>query len=120
MGVAFSEELIWRGIAQPLVHYRLGSAVGAILVVSVFFALVHRHFFKNDFIVSAEFLLFSVILGVLYYTTASLVLVITIHAVRDIEIVYHEYLEKLEETGSEEEAISAIEKAHSRRRPLSV
>lgn len=116
--VSVSEELIWRAATQVMLITLIGNAPVAIVITAVAFALVHRHFFENEFIVSFEFLLFSLFLGIAFQVTASLIFVIAIHAVRDIEIVYHEFCEKVEELGSEEAAYRAIEAMYSRRSPL--
>lgn len=117
IGVAVSEELVWRGVAQPLLQARVSNPWLGILAAALLFAVVHKHFFQNDVIVSVEFLAFSLFLGALYFWTGSLLLVITIHAVRDIEIVYHEYLEKRHDSKSDAEAIAEIEGEYSMRRP---
>ena len=122
--VGFSEELIWRVAAQPLVIYLCARASAALLggvewpgvmmgigVVALLFAIAHRHFFENTFMVSLEFLGFAILLGVLYYLTSSFILVVVIHAMRDIEITFLEYLIKLDELGDEEEAARVIEQS---------
>ena len=109
--VAISEEVIWRVAAQPLAIERLGPALG-ILLVAAGFTLVHEHFFKNSILVSLEFVGFAFLLGMLYYWTGSLILVIIIHAARNIEISYLEHVIKIHELGSEEEADRELEKIY--------
>ena len=109
ISVAVAEELIWRVAAQTIVISWTGSAVAGIALIAVAFSVVHKHFFQNSVGVSLEFLGFSLAVGALYYWTGSLILVIVIHAVRDIEIAYLEYAIKLDETGDEEAAVREIE-----------
>jgi membrane protease YdiL (CAAX protease family) len=117
VSVAFAEELVWRAMAQPLaVEWLQGTAAG-ILVVAIAFSLVHKHLFRNTIVVSAEFVGFAILLGVLYHVTGSLILVIGIHAVRDIEIAYLEYLIKVEELGDEKLATTYIERSLLQRTP---
>jgi membrane protease YdiL (CAAX protease family) len=97
LGVAVSEEVIYRGAAQPLLMTRLGHAPLAILLVALAFAVVHWHFFRNPPLQSAEFFGFSVLLGALYYATGSIMLVVVIHAVRNVEIAHLEHCIELEE-----------------------
>ena len=110
--VAVAEELIWRVGAQPLLIDITGSPTVGIIVVAVAFAVVHRHFFQNSPGVSFEFLVFSLLLGGMFYWTGSLILVIVVHAVRDIEIAYLEYAIKVQELGDEEEAVRHIEQEY--------
>lgn len=117
LGVAVVEELIWRVAAQNELIRLTGSPFAGIVVTAVLFAVVHRHFFKNTLGVSVEFMAFALLLGWLYHATNSLILVIVIHAVRDIEIAYLEYLIKVDELGSAEKARSAIERTFLRGHP---
>lgn len=116
--VAFAEELIWRAGAQRTLTGFLGEVLPAsvaiaagIVVVAVCFSFVHKHFFENAPLISAEFLAFAILLGLLYHWTGSFILVVVIHAVRDIEITFLEYQLKLEETGDHEEAVEGVEKS---------
>jgi len=118
--VAVTEEIIYRGISQPLLMEATGSAVAGIVLTAVIFSIVHHHFFRNTMLVSCEFLAFSLLLGLTYYYTGSLLFVIVIHAVRDIEIAYLEFDQRLEECGDREEAIEAIENVYAPLRPSSV
>ncbi|MDX9975496.1 MAG: CPBP family intramembrane glutamic endopeptidase [FCB group bacterium] len=117
IGVAVGEEIIWRAAAQTEILRRVGNPLLAILIVAVLFSIVHKHFFRNALGVSVEFLAFAVALGALYYWTQSLILVIVIHAVRDIEIAYLEYLVKVEEIGDAELAAQEVERSFFRRHP---
>jgi hypothetical protein len=54
---------------------------------------------------------FAVLLGVLYWHFESLIFVIAVHAIRNIEIAYLEFLGKLEELGDEEAALREIEQS---------
>jgi membrane protease YdiL (CAAX protease family) len=123
--VGISEEIIWRAAAQPalsgLFKGMLGggvdsgwAAVAAVGVVAVAFSVVHDHFFQNGLLVTVEFLGFALLLGGLYYWTGSLIMVIIIHAVRDIEIAYLEYAINVHELGDEEKAAKEVEKVYRR------
>ncbi len=102
VSVSIAEEMIYRVSLQPLLTAWTGSAILSIALVSVVFSCVHEHFFRNEFAQSSEFMGFALLLGVLYYWTGSLILVIVIHAVRNIEIAFLEYLVRVDETESEE------------------
>jgi len=102
--VGIAEELIYRVGAQPLLIQWTGSAFAGIVLIALGFSCAHEHFFKNPFRQSVEFFGFSLLLGGLYYFTGSLILVIVIHAVRNIEIAFLEYLIRIEESGGEEQA----------------
>ena len=124
LGVSIAEELIWRVATQVLLiawfQTFLGPAAGAaagIVATAVCFVLVHKHFFQNSWHVSVEFSVFALLLGVLYYWTGSFILVMVIHAMRDIEIAYLEYLIKVEELGDEKAAAAAIEQSYMPTRP---
>ncbi len=113
--VAIVEEIIWRSAAQPLLISATGLPLVGILAVAAAFCIVHEHIFTNPIMVTLEFLGFSLLLGVLFYFTHSLILVIVIHAVRDIEIAYLEYAEKADELGDPELALQEYEKSLTRR-----
>lgn len=91
-GVSFTEEVIYRVVAQPLLIEWSGSVVAGLGLVAAAFCLVHNHFFKNPWPQSLEFAAFAVLLGALYFLTGSLMLVVLIHAVRNWEIAYLEYV----------------------------
>lgn len=107
--VSATEEIIYRVAAQPLLWRLTESATAAIVLVALAFSAVHWHFFRNPVVQSAEFLGFALLLGLLYHATGSLSLVITVHTVRNLEIVYLEYLVRLDEVGDEGEALRQIE-----------
>ncbi len=127
LGVAVAEELIWRVAAQTLViafmaQWMSGAAAAfaGILLVAAAFVVVHKHFFENTWHISLEFVAFALVIGFLYYWTGSFILVVVIHALRDIEIAYLEYLIKIEELGDEEQAAKAIEQTYMPGRPENV
>jgi membrane protease YdiL (CAAX protease family) len=97
--VSLMEELIYRVAVQGAIIALLGNPVLAIGIVAVVFSVVHRHFFYNHVVDSIEFLVFSVLLGALYYWTGSLMLVVMIHTVRNFEIVYFDHAESPLPTG---------------------
>lgn len=127
LGVAVAEELIWRVAAQTILVDLLSSwmpesvaVVAGILAVAAAFVVVHKHFFENTWHISLEFVIFALLLGGLYFWTGSFILVMVIHALRDIEIAYLEYLIKVEELGDAEQAAKAIEQAYMPGRPENV
>jgi len=91
-GVSFTEEVIYRVVAQPLLVEYTGSVVLGVLLAAAAFCVVHQHFFKNPWPQSLEFAAFAVLLGALYFLTGNLMLVVLIHAVRNWEIAYLEYV----------------------------
>ena len=105
--VGFGEEVIYRAAAQPLAAAWTGSPVAGILLIAAAFSLVHRHFLRNPMDQSAEFAAFAIVLGVLYYLSGSLILVIVIHAVRNIEIAFLEELTKTDTASQDSPAESA-------------
>ncbi len=111
VGVAVTEEVIYRVAAQGALIALLGNSWAGIAVTAVVFSVVHAHFFRNSLTQSVEFVMFALLLGVLYWLTGSLIFVIAIHAIRNIEIAYLEFLGKLEELGDEGEALREIEHA---------
>jgi len=111
VGVAITEEIIYRATAQSSFVSLLGHAWAGIVLTAVLFSVVHAHFFRNSFSQSLEFVLFAVLIGVLYWSTGSLIFVIAIHAIRNIEIAYIEFLGKLEELGDEQQALREVERS---------
>ncbi|HQE84626.1 MAG TPA: CPBP family intramembrane metalloprotease, partial [Candidatus Hydrogenedentes bacterium] len=109
--VAITEEIIYRATAQSSFVSLLGHAWAGIVLTAVLFSVVHAHFFRNSFSQSLEFVLFAVLIGVLYWSTGSLIFVIAIHAIRNIEIAYIEFLGKLEELGDEQQALREVERS---------
>lgn len=99
--VSVAEEMIYRAGLQPLLITWTGSAVAGIVIAAIAFSLVHDHFFRNSVVQSSEFLAFSLLLGVLFWWTGSLILVVVIHAVRNIEIAYIEHLARAEAAGTD-------------------
>lgn len=88
LDISLIEELVYRVAAQTMIYVLTGNPWLAIVTTAIVFAVVHRHFFYNHVVDSIEFVLFSLVLGVLYYWTESLTLVVLIHTVRNVEIVY--------------------------------
>lgn len=104
LDISLLEELVYRVAAQGVLLAMTGNPAVAILGTAVVFSVVHRHFFYNHVVDSIEFLAFSILLGALYYGTGSLVLVVLVHTVRNIEIVYFDQLEGGAEAGAERPA----------------
>jgi len=123
LAVSVAEELIWRVTAQTIVIQLLSElrplaagpwpAAAGIALVAVGFSVVHRHFFKNAARESVEFVVFSLLIGALYFWTESLILVVAVHAVRNLEIAYLEYQIKAEELGDPDKAMDEIERQHT-------
>jgi hypothetical protein len=103
LGVGVAEEMVWRVGAQPILAAVTGQAWIGIALAAAGFAVVHKHFFTNPLIVSVEFVLFALLLGVLFHVTASFTLIVLIHAMRDIEIAYLEHVIKTEHPEQEEQ-----------------
>ena len=115
VAVSFTEEIIYRAVAQPLLIGWTSSVAVGIVLTAAAFSVVHWHFFRNPFGQSLEFFAFSLLLGGLYLLTGSLSLVVVIHTVRNLEIVYLEYIIKVEELGDESRAMEALEAQYARR-----
>lgn len=113
--VSLTEELIYRGAAQPLLITYLDSVLMGVVAVAVIFSITHWHFFRNPPLQSVEFVLFALLLGGVYYSTGSFILVVVIHAVRNLEIVYLEYQLHAEELGSAQSAQDKIDEMYTRR-----
>ena len=109
--VALSEEIIWRAAAQPFLVESLGLPLG-LSIIALCFVLAHDHIFRNSVLVTVEFLAFALLLGAVYHWTGSLILVILVHAFRDLEITYIEYIVKVHELGDEEKASKEIDRQY--------
>jgi membrane protease YdiL (CAAX protease family) len=109
---SIGEEVIYRAACQAVLIQSLGSPVTAIILVAFAFSITHGHYFRNALTASIEFTLFAVLLGALYYVTGSLILTILIHAVRNFDIVYLDFLLKKEALGDETQAQRAVEAAY--------
>lgn len=112
-GVSFIEEMIFRVNAQAIVIEWTQHPLLAIILVAAAFSAVHQHFFRNPPVQSIEFAGFALLLGALYYWTNSLVLVMVVHTLRNLESLYLDYLVKVDELGDETLAMQAIEKEHA-------
>lgn len=106
LDISLIEELVYRVAAQGILGLLTGNPWVAILVTAFVFSAVHRHFFYNHIVDSVEFLAFSILLGLLYHVTGSLMLVVLIHTVRNLEIVFFDQAAPAadEEPGSPGEA----------------
>jgi membrane protease YdiL (CAAX protease family) len=79
------EEFLWRATAQRFLEDMLANAPAAILVTACLFTLLHQKMLDHN-MEKIEFLVFSVVLGLIYYLTASLLFVVLVHAVRDLNV----------------------------------
>jgi len=104
LGIAAIEELVFRGTAQEMLLALWGSPVPAIGLTALCFCLLHGHFFRKGFTSALEFALFSLLIGIVYYYTSSLTLVILAHTVRNVESVYLENVVSLEDTVTKPES----------------
>lgn len=114
--VGIAEELIYRVAAQNILLDWTGSPWLAIGLVALAFGVVHWHFFRNPPVQSLEFMAFSVLLGATFYLTGSLLFVATLHVVRNLNIVYVEFLVKQDELGDEEKAQEALDTMYRHRK----
>lgn len=111
--VSMVEELVYRATAQDMLLHVLGSPVAAVLITAVAFSVLHGHFFRNGWICAIEFLLFALVIGVVYYYTVSLSLVVLAHLTRNLESAYLEYQLLTEEHKDKEAALRALYKRHA-------
>ncbi|MCP4639534.1 MAG: hypothetical protein GY851_03840 [bacterium] len=120
LGSAAAEEIIYRAAAQTVLiafmaRFLPGTfwpvAAGIAAAAAVFVA-VHREFFVNTRAQGFEFVCFAILLGLLYHLTGSFILVTVIHAIRNIEIAYLEYVAKVDELGDEELAARELEQTY--------
>jgi len=114
--VSVMEELIYRVAAQNILFFLTGRPALSILLVAAAFAVVHWHFFRNPPVQSLEFAGFSVFLGAAYYFGGSLLFVIVVHTLRNLNIVYVEYLLKEEELGGADQAQAALDEEYRPRK----
>lgn len=89
-GVSFAEEVIYRVAAQPMFIAWTNVPIG-IALAAIAFCVVHGHFFRNPLPQSAEFAIFAVVVGTVYWATGDLIAVAMMHAVRNWEIAYLEH-----------------------------
>ena len=113
LGVAAVEELVYRAGAQEMLMGMPGGAFTAIGVTTLCFCLLHNHFLKNGFVSAFEFVLFTLAIGLMYYYTASLALVIVAHWVRNVESAYLDFCALVEDTHDEDEALRVMSTRHA-------
>ncbi len=80
--VAVKEEFLFRGIMQNLLEQKFG-AVRAILLTSLVFTLWHVGVWELSVWMFGEIFLASVIIGLVYVRSGSMLMVIAIHAIYD-------------------------------------
>lgn len=83
--IAFVEEVVWRSYGQD----SLGNGWFAVVVIAVSFTITHTPRLKLNPIKLIEFLIFSMMLGILYHQFGSILLVMGIHATRNIGVIYY-------------------------------
>jgi len=108
LGVAAIEELVYRAAAQDMLLTLWGRPLPAIGVTALSFCLLHNHFLKNGLVSAFEFILFTLTIGVVYYYTSSLTLVILAHTVRNVESAYLEYCVLMQHNHDETEALRML------------
>lgn len=79
------EEFLWRASAQQFLEDIFTNAPSAILMTACLFTLLHQKKLKLN-AERIEFLVFSIILGLIYYFTASLLFVVLVHAMRVVNV----------------------------------
>jgi membrane protease YdiL (CAAX protease family) len=89
------EEFLWRATAQPFLTLLLSNTGIAVIMTALLFTILHTKMFTHD-VEKIEFMLFSVILGLIYHLTGSLLFVVLVHLVRDLNIKFGAPLEKPE------------------------
>lgn len=113
LGVAAIEELVYRAAAQDMLTGLLHGPVPAIAVSTVCFCLLHDHFLRNGVVSAVEFILFTLAVGLMYYYTSSLALVVLAHWVRNMESAYLDFCAMIEDTHNEEEALRVLGGRHT-------
>lgn len=108
--VALTEEIIYRAGIQSILIEKIQNVPMVILVVAIAFTLVHKHIFHNRVSQNIEFLFFSIIIGVLYHITQDLGFVTILHFVRNMESIYLEFQEKLQEINDVDKCLDEMEK----------
>jgi|GEM_PF-2708386 len=87
------EEFLWRATGQRFLTLILSNTGIALVMTALLFTILHTKMFTHD-VEKIEFMVFSVILGLLYHLTASLLFVVLVHLVRDLNIKFSVPLEK--------------------------
>jgi len=87
------EEFLWRATAQRFLTLLLSSTGIAVVMTALLFTILHTKMFTHD-VEKIEFMVFSLILGLIYHLTASLLFVVLVHLVRDLNIKFTAPLEK--------------------------
>ncbi len=108
--VALTEEIIYRATVQSILLDIIKNVPVTLLMVAIAFTLVHEHIFQNQLRQNIEFLLFSIIIGILYLITNDLGFVTILHFIRNMESNYLEYQEKLQEINDPEKCLDELEK----------
>ena len=80
--VAIKEEFLWRGVVQNLLRERFGT-LKAVLLTSLVFALWHFGSWENSVWMYVEVFTASVIIGLVYVISGSMLAVIVIHTAYD-------------------------------------
>lgn len=95
--VALHEELLWRVLPTLLLVDRLGLHPSVLAAVAAVFTAVHLRTIRTLYVVNLlELMLFSLVLGGAYLLWRDVLLVCTLHVVRNLSFVY---LQALAERG---------------------
>ncbi len=81
--VGFYEEFLFRGICQNLLARRLGI-VWSVILTTIVFTLFHVGASPDDLFNYTKIVLMSIVLGVVYFRTGSIMVVVILHAAADI------------------------------------
>ena len=87
------EEFLWRATAQPFLTLLISNTGIALVMTALLFTILHTKMFTHD-VEKIEFMVFSVILGLIYHLTGSLLFVVLVHLVRDLNIKFNVPLQK--------------------------
>ncbi len=83
---AFYEEFFWRGALQTF----LGANYIAVIIVAIVFTIRHIEVLCDNFWRMFDFFLFSLILGLIYLLTKSLMFVILLHFIRNLGVTFYQ------------------------------
>lgn len=77
------EEIVWRGVFQNI----FGRNIFIVFLIAFIFTIIHFYYKEEVYVnVLLEFLMFSIILGLIYYYTNNILICIIIHYIRNFNI----------------------------------